>query len=69
MTPLLNFEICPYCSHKLKLEPYQLKPMVLSDCDGYMQCDVCNYRSKLPDCESLREVARQQRGSRYVKNQ
>lgn len=66
---MINLEICPYCSHTLRLEPHQLQPMVLSGDGKWMQCDVCNHSFELPDCESLREVARQQRGSRYVKNQ
>jgi len=63
---MLAFEMCPRCTNIHKLSPERLKPMVLSGDDQKMQCDVCNHSFKLPDCESLRELARQQRGRRYA---
>lgn len=63
---LLNFEMCPNCSHNKMLSPEQMKPMVLSGCGTEMQCDICNHSFKLPDSEVVREMARCQRRQRYV---
>lgn len=65
---MMNFEACPYCSQGGGRTLEQMKSMVLSGDDKSMQCDICNHSFKLPDCESLREVARQQRKNRYAKN-
>ena len=62
---MLCFEMCPRCCHVHQLSPERLKPMVLSGDDKEMQCDVCNHSFKLPDSESVIEMARQQRAERY----
>jgi len=62
---MMNFETCPRCSQIHKLPPERMKPMVLSGDDMEMQCDVCNNSFKLPNCESIRELARHQRDVRY----
>jgi len=62
---LLSFEMCPWCCHVHKLPLEWLRPMVLSGDDFKMQCDVCNHSFKLPDCESIWELARHQRDVRY----
>lgn len=59
------FEVCPICCQRQRLEPNQMKPMVLSGCGKLMQCDVCGNSSKLPDSEPIREMARHQREKRY----
>ena len=61
-----TFETCPRCSGLYRLLPEQMKPMVLSGDDTEMQCDVCNSSFKLPDCEAVREMARQKRRERYA---
>lgn len=58
---LLNFEMCRICSQKHGLTPEQMKPMVLSGDDKEMQCSVCGNSFKLPDSETVREMARRQR--------
>lgn len=63
---MMAFEICPKCSQIRKLSPDKLKPMVLSGDDSEMQCDVCNSSFPVPDCESIIELARQQRCRRYA---
>ena len=65
MPDLLSFEMCPRCCGLHRLPTERLKPMVLSGDDREMQCDVCNHSFKLPDCESIRELARHQRDVRY----
>ncbi len=62
------FETCPLCSQDDCLSSEQMKPMVLCGLDEGMQCDVCNNSFKLPDCEDIIEVARQQRERRYAKD-
>lgn len=62
---MMCFEMCPRCSQRNRLMPELMKPMVLSDDNREMQCDVCDHSFKLPDCEQLRELARRQRGRRY----
>lgn len=64
---MISLETCPRCSQFYQLLPEKMKPMVLSGCENEMQCDVCNKSFKLPDCEALRETARQQREIRYGK--
>ncbi len=66
---MMNLEACPRCCQLHILPPERLRPMVLSECETQMQCDVCGNSFKLPDSEVLREMARQQREKRYVKNQ
>lgn len=65
---MMAFEMCIYCLHISRLEPEQMKPMVLSGDDKEMQCDVCNKSFKLPDCEGVVELAGQQREKRYGTN-
>lgn len=58
---MMLFEMCSFCNAYRR----DMKPMILSGDDKEMQCDVCNESFKLPDCETVRELARQQRGKRY----
>ena len=62
---MLNFEMCVKCSQNEDLNYNDLKPMVLSGDDKEMQCGVCNHSFKLPDCEAIKELAREQRGKYY----
>ena len=62
---MMAFELCPRCCHVHRLSIEKLKPMVLSGDNASMQCDVCGNNFKLPDCESLRELARHKRDVRY----
>lgn len=64
---MIAWEMCPFCSFGVGLLTEQLKPMVLSGDDKYMQCGVCNKSFRLPDCEAIREMARHQRDKRYDK--
>lgn len=59
------FETCPWCSGRGNVLYEDLKPMVLSDDDKEMQCNVCNRSWKLHQVEILLEMARQQRIKRY----
>lgn len=62
---MLAFEICPRCTNIHRLSPEQMKPMVLSGDAKRMWCDVCGNNFKLPDCEGVLILARQQRDKRY----
>jgi hypothetical protein len=62
---MMNFETCPYCCHRRKLLVDQFKPMILSGDNEWMQCGTCLNTFKLPDCDEIREIARQQRKNRY----
>jgi hypothetical protein len=62
---LLCFETCPRCSQFFQIDDCKLKPMTLSGDDKSMQCSVCDKTFKLPDSESVREMARRQREARY----
>ncbi len=61
------FEICPWCSHKGRHECPVLWPMVLSDDGMKMQCEFCNRSWKLPESESVLELARRQMEKRCDK--
>lgn len=61
---MFMFETCPWCSQAGRQEPIHMRPMVLSDDDSEMQCFACNRSFRLPDCDSIVDLARQQREKR-----
>jgi hypothetical protein len=65
MNQIMNFELCPLCSQS-KFPRYheKLKPMILADNDKEMHCDVCHHNFKLPDNETLIELAKDKRYER-----
>ena len=62
---MLCFEVCPRCSQIHKLFHENMRPMVLSDDETKMQCDVCGHSFKLPDCEPIVELARSRKYLKY----
>jgi hypothetical protein len=59
---MMAFETCPNCN---AWHTDYMKPMVLCGRDKEMQCDVCGHSFKLPDCDAVIELARQQRDKKY----